>query len=180
MGLACRAGHASHVKCFMCHGASLQLRYVIHVILFIHLYPLGVSSTRGQPLSQLPVQRSPRHAAMVFTCGDLVFAPRGRLAPYTCLRRTCSIAAYGATASTHPAIRPIDTTSATDAPMRRCPFGALPASSMRPFLRRIAFRVVHTPPGMLQFPFDVYNPFLLRPGGHDQDQHRDQHHCRPL
>ena len=32
--------------------------------------------------------------------------------------------------------------------------------SFRPFLRRIAFCVVHTPPGMLQFPFDIYNPFL--------------------
>ena len=31
--------------------------------------------------------------------------------------------------------------------------------SFRPFLRRIAFCIIHTPPGMLQFPFDVYSPF---------------------
>ena len=32
--------------------------------------------------------------------------------------------------------------------------------SFRPFLCRIAFCVVHTSPGMLQFPFDVYNPLF--------------------
>ena len=31
--------------------------------------------------------------------------------------------------------------------------------SFRPFLRHHAFRVVHTPPKMLQFPFDIYSPF---------------------